>query len=120
MTTKNLNFGTDGQGRNAYAPNVSNLIYSALLVQDEAESITLPVEAGISDYEVCFSYSAGSNVFVDYSGNPATIPDTAAFVLTNSEQCPGQRTLPSGSSFSIITPDLNGAYVGVAIYAKAN
>lgn len=120
MTTNNLSFGTDSQGRNAYAPNVSNLIYRALILQNTAESITLPTESGISNYEVCFSYSSGSNVFVDYSGSPATVPANASFQTTNSEYCPGQRTLKSGSSFSIITPDASGAYIGVAIYAKTS
>jgi hypothetical protein len=73
MTTNNLNFGTDGQGRNAYAPNVSNLIYRALIGQNVAQSITLPSDTGVLDYEVCFSYSAGSNIWVDYSGSPATV-----------------------------------------------
>jgi hypothetical protein len=120
MTTNNLNFGTDGQGRNAYAPNVSNLIYRALIGQNVAQSITLPSDTGVLDYEVCFSYSAGSNIWVDYSGSPATVPNNAAFATSNSEYCPGQRVLPAGSSLSIITPDSGGAYVGVAIYAKAN
>ncbi len=118
MTTNNLNFGTDGQGRNAYAPNVSNLIYSALLSQNVASSITLPIETDITHYEVCFSYSAGANVWVDYSGSPATVPNNASFQTSNSEFCPGQRVLPSGSSLSIITSDSGGAFVGVAIYAK--
>lgn len=120
MTTNNLNFGTDGQGRNAYAPNVSNLIYRALIGQNVAQSITLPTESGITQYEVCFSYSAGSNVFVDYSGSPATVPNNASFQTSNSEFCPGQRTLPSAASISLITPDSGGAYVGVAIYAKSS
>lgn len=118
MTTANLNFGTDSQGRNAYAPNVSNLLYRALLTQNLAESITLPSESGISNYEVCFSYSPGANVWVDYSGSPATVPSNAALQTTNSELTPGQRVLPSGSSFSMITGDSGGAFVGVAIYAK--
>lgn len=118
MTTSSLSFGTDQQGRNAYAPNVSNLIYRALLTQNLAESITLPIESGISHYEVCFSYSAGASVWVDYSGSPATVPSNASFQTSNSEFCPGQRTLPSGTSLSFITGDSGGAFMGVAIYAK--
>jgi len=120
MTTNNLSFGTDVQGRNAYAPNVSNLIYRALLVQNTAQSITLPTEAGISNYEVCFSYSPGANVWVDYSGSPATVPSAGAFATSNSEFCPGQRTLPSGTSISLITSDSAGDFVGVAVYAKSS
>ena len=118
MTTANLVFGTDTNGRNAYAPNVSNLLYRALLTQNLAKSITLPTESGISNYEVCFAYSPGANVWVDYSGSPATVPNNAAFVTSNSELCPGQRLLPAGSSFSIISGDSGGAFVGVAIYAR--
>jgi|SRR5579872_156999 len=118
MTTASLNFGTDKQGRNAYAPNVSNLIYRVLLTQNVAASITLPTETNIANYEVCFSYSAGSNVWVDYSGSPATVPNNSTFQTSNSEICPGQRVLPSGSSISLICGDSGGAFVGIAIYAK--
>ncbi len=118
MTTVSLNFGTDIQGRNAYAPNLSNLIYRALIAQNVAQSITLPTETGILNYEVCFSYSSGSSVWVDYSGSPATVPSAGAFATSNSELSPGQRVLPAGSSFSMITSDSSGAFVGVAIYAK--
>lgn len=117
MTTNSLIFGTDSQGRNAYAPNLSNLKYRALLVQNSAQSITLPTETGISAYKVCFAYSPGANVWVDYSGSPATAPLNSAFATDNSELCPGQRILASGSSFSAITQDSGGAYMGVAIYA---
>jgi hypothetical protein len=120
MTTANLSFGTDSQGRNAYAPNVSNLLYRALLTQNVAKSITLPTETGILNYEVCFSYSAGANVWVDYSGSPATVPNNASFQTTNSEFCPGQRVLPAGTSLSMICGDSGGAFVGVAIYAKTS
>jgi hypothetical protein len=118
MTTKSLIFGTDAQDRNAYAPNVSNLIYHALLTQNLAASITLPTESNISQYEVCFSYSPGANVWVDYSGSPATVPSNASFATGNSELCPGQRVLASASTISVITGDSGGAFVGVAIYAK--
>lgn len=118
MTTKSLIFGTDSQDRNGYAPNISNLIYHALLTQNLAASITLPTETGIAQYLVCFSYSPGANVWVDYSGGVATVPSNASFATGNSELCPGQRVLASGSSLSIISGDSGGAYVGVAIYAK--
>lgn len=118
MTTQNLNFGTDSQGRNAFTKNVSNLIYRAKLSQNTASSITLPTETGISNYEVFFSYSESSNVWVDYSGSPATVPNNAAFATSNSEFNPDQRILPSGTTFSIITGDSAGAFVSVAIYAK--
>src|ERR1017187_2300039 len=119
MTTNTLSFGTDAQGRNAYAPNISNLIYNALILQNAAQSITLPIETNIHNYEVCFSYSSGSNVWVNYSG-VAISPINNSFQTTTSEYCPGQRLLPSGSTISFITPDTSGAYVGVAIYAKTS
>ena len=119
MTTNNLNFGTDSQGRNAYAPNISNLKYRAILAQNAASSITLPVEAGISHYEVCFSYSAGSNVWVDCSGANATAPANTTLQATSNELNPGQRVVASGGTVSMITPDAAGASVGVAIYAKS-
>lgn len=120
MTTASLLFGTDVQGRNAYAPTITNLKYIAFISQNAAATITLPVETGIQNYEVCFSYSSGSNIFVDCSGATAVSPINTTLALSTVEYCPGQRLLPSGSTVSIITPDSSGAYVGVAIYAKAN
>lgn len=119
MTTSNLIFGLDSQGKNAYAPNISNLKYRAALAQNVASSITLPTEADVSAYEVCFSYSPGSNVWVDCSGAVATAPGNTTFGLTTCEYCPGQRLVPAGATISVMTPDAAGALVGVAIYAKS-
>lgn len=118
MTTANLNFGTDAQGRNAYAPNISNLIYRAILGQNSVSNITLPTETDISQYEVCFSYQPGSTVWVDCSGATATVPVNSSLAVSTSELLPGQRVVPAGNQISMITPDIAGAYVGVAIYAK--
>lgn len=118
MTTENLVFATDSQGRNAYAPNISNLKYCAFLSQNAASSITLPSGEGFANYEVCFSYSGGSNVWVDCSGATATSPANTTLQSTTAEYNPGQRLIPAGSVVSMITPDAAGAFVGVAIYGK--
>jgi hypothetical protein len=118
MTTENLLFGTDSQGRNAYAPNISNLKYRAFLSQNVASTITLPTGEGFQNYEVCFSYSGGANVWVDCSGVAATVPVNTTLQATTAEYNPGQRLVPAGSDVSVITPDVAGAYVGVAIYGK--
>lgn len=118
MTTSNLEFGTDGQGRNAYAPNVSNLKYQANLAQNVASSITIPSDPGVKHYIVAFGYAQNSNVYVDFSGIPAVAPSNTTFQVSTVEYLPGQRTVPAGSSISVVTPDSTGARVEILIYAK--
>lgn len=117
MTTSSLLLSHDANGSPAFAPNVSNLLQRILLTQNTATAqYTLPTDA--ENYLVCFSYYAGANVWVDWSGSAATVPASSSWESSTSEQTPAQRTLPGGSSFSMITSDSTPGAVGVSIYAK--
>lgn len=112
MTTK-LVFGRDNQGYNAYAPQFSNIHFSATLVNGAASSITVPSDS--SAYVAAFSYQPGTIVWVA-NNHTATVPAAATFGATNSELNPGARLVYPGDVISLITSSTT-ADCGVSLYA---
>jgi hypothetical protein len=123
MSTK-LNFGRDVQGYNAYAPIPSTNIFTAKLVANTAETITLPTN--VSYWIVAFSYTGGSEVWVDFTGATAAAPTLATFGSSTSSRAPGTRTISStktdpntgltvATTISLLTTDVN-AYVSVELW----
>ena len=100
MSTE-LQFGRDCQGYNAYAPQDSTNKWSATLTAGSATSITVP--SNFKSWIVAFSYQPGTNVWVDFSGATAAVPVGATLASTTATLNPGQRTVPAGSSISVIT-----------------
>ena len=113
MSTTQLNFGRDLQGYNAYAPQDSSIKYSATITNGSATNITIP--KSFSTWVAAFSYQPGTNVWVDFSGATAAIPAGATLVSTTSSLNPGQRTVFSGGTISIITDD-TAADVGIELW----
>lgn len=126
-----LIFGKDQQGYNAYAPPVSNQMYSATLASGGNASITLPITVSNPNrpgyFIVAFSFAAGADIWVAYNGNNAAAPAGATFASTNSELNPGTRIIAStyvnGSNvtvanrINILNNGAGSADIWVALYA---
>jgi hypothetical protein len=113
MAITPLSFGRDEQGYNAYAPQDSSLKYSATITNGSATSITIPKSYQI--WIVAFSIQPGGNVWVDFSGATAAIPAGATLASTTASLNPGQRTVFSGGTISIIT-DNASVDVGIELW----
>lgn len=113
-----LQFATDVQGRNAYAPDVSELKYKVALTANVETHITVPGTAA-DKYIVAFAYTPGAEVWVDMSGANAVVPTANSLTACTDEMNPGQRTVLGGSNISMITSG-TGAHVQVSVYAKPN
>ncbi len=119
-------FGTDDRGATAYAPNPSTNIYGVKLVSGTPATLTLPTNS--QNWMVAFSYTGGSDVFVDFTGATAVAPTTGSFVSTTSSHNPGVRNIPSQvisngvlvpASISLATTDAT-AYVSVELWSAPN
>ena len=115
-----LNFGRDVQGFNAFSPPPPNNIFSAKLTVGVPATITLPLE--YKHWILGFSYTGGSEVWVDFSGATAANPTLGTFGATTSSRNPGTRIVKSTKSdnttaatISLITPDAT-AYVSVELW----
>jgi hypothetical protein len=123
MSTE-LQFGRDNQAYSAYAPRPSTNIYSAKLTANSAATITLPTN--VKNWVVAFSYTGGSEVWVDFTGATAAAPTLGTFSATTSCRNPGVRYVQStkvvsgvdtATTISLITPDAT-AYVSVELWVE--
>jgi hypothetical protein len=121
-----IHFGRDDQGYNAYAPNPSTDIYEVKLVSGTPATLTLPTNS--LNWIVAFSYTGGSDVFVDFTGATAAAPTLGTFVSSTSSHNPGVRTVPStkivnglqtATTISLATTDAV-AYVSVELWSAPN
>lgn len=104
----------DVSGAITYALQDADLKAGAQLAQNVAQTlITLPNENSI--YEVFFSYSPGATVFVNVKGVASAF---GAASQVDSELNPMGRVYPRNTVISVITPDEDGAYVGIIVYVK--
>lgn len=112
--TMRFSMTRDINGYNAFGVMPSDVINGTLLSQDAAQTlITLPSDA--QQYVVLFSYSPGTNVFIDSTTTAAAYTGTPGAVT--SELNPQVRQYAKGTVISAITPDTNGAYVQASVYA---
>jgi len=107
MTTKLL-LGKDLNGNVTYQIPWSDTVYYVNLVAGTPQSLTVPANAS----SVAFSYTPGTNVFVDPL-NTAALPSTT-FGATTSNLNPVMRPVIGGSTLSFICN--TAAYVQVAFY----
>jgi hypothetical protein len=114
---RQLIFGRDMQGYNAYAPLDASIKYSATLTNGNATSITVP--SSHATWIAAFSTQPGGNVYVDFSGATAAIPAGATLAATTSSLNPGQRTVFAGGTISVITDDTT-CDVGIELWPTGN
>lgn len=107
MTTK-LTVLKDSNGNVIYAIPFSDNGYDTTLAPSVVQSLTVPADAQIA----LFSYSSGSDVFVDPI-TTAALPG-ASFAKTSAELNPVMRPVSGVTTLSFISPA--AAYVKVNFY----
>jgi hypothetical protein len=117
MSTK-FNMTKDISGYNGFGLISTTDGYSGLLGQNVADSVTTPSNDIYHNYLAVFSYSPGSNVFVDFT-TTASVP-AGAIAADSSRLLPAARQVKSGDVISFITPDIAGAYITIEFYVVAN
>ncbi len=114
MTTL-LAVDRDVTGVVTYGLQETDVKAGVFLTQNVAQDLTtLPSDSAL--YEVFFSYTPGSNVFVDSQTTAAVFSGTAGSVTA--ELNPNVRVYPKGTVLSVITPDVSSTYVQILVYAK--
>jgi hypothetical protein len=109
-----LNFGRDVQGYPAYAPALSDLMYSATIASGVAQSITVP--SSNENWIAVFSFQPGSDIWVSVN-HTAAAPAGSTFASTNSFLLPAQLKVKAGDTISCFNNNATGQDVGIALYA---
>jgi len=107
MTTR-LVLGKDTNGNVTYTLPTSDTIYGTTLAASTAQSVTVPPNCGV----VLYSYSSGSNVYVNAS-TTAAIPGSS-FAKSENELNPLMRFVKPGQTISFFSTA--AAYVNCAFY----
>lgn len=113
MPTK-FNMTRDINGYNGFGLVESDTVYGVLLASAIEQNFTAP-SGEYNNYLAIFSYTPGTNVFVDLTGNTAADYSGTIGAVT-SELNPSARQVKAGTQISLICPDTNGSYVQVAFY----
>jgi hypothetical protein len=109
MSTKFL-MTRDIAGYNGFGVSPTYDIQGCSLAENVAQTFTAP--DNYSNWIAIFSYSPGSNVFIDFTGATATIPSGTVGAITTTLN-PSARAVKGGSTFSVITPDTISPYITV-------
>lgn len=111
-----LDFGRDVQGLNAYAPQLSNNMYSCELASGDEEKMTVP--STNAEWIAVFSYEPGADVWVSVN-HTAAPPAGATFVASTSFLLPAQFSVKAADTISFYNNSTTDQDVGVALYAVA-
>lgn len=111
MSTK-FNMTRDVAGYNGFGLAPSDDSYSATLAADDETSMDVPNEYPY--YLAVFSYTPGSNVFVNFS-DTASEP-SGSFTNDGNVLNPSARLVKANAEISLLTPDSGGAYVSITFY----
>lgn len=109
-----LNFGRDVQGYNAFAPVISDVMFSATIVSGTHQEFTVPSSS--ENWIAVFSYQPGADIWVSVN-NTAAIPAGATFAATTSFLLPAQLKVKAGDSISCFNNNTSSQDMGVALYA---
>lgn len=112
MSTK-LNMTKDIAGYNGFGLIPCDDDFAGQLAANTAQTITVPQQ--YEYYLAIFSFSPGSNIWVDFSGATATVPSATMGTVTV-ELNPAGRLVKSGTSVSFITSDTTTPWVNVLFY----
>lgn len=104
--------GKDINGNNTYSIVFSDTNYNMVLLQNVAQTITLPTDS--ATYRIVFTMEPGSTVWV--SNEDTAVVPTGAAALAIEQMNPAVRDVVAGSSLTLITAN-DSAEVGVQIYA---
>ena len=111
-----LDFGRDVQGLNAFAPQISNNMFSAELKSGGNDSITVPSTS--ADWIAVFSYEPGAAVWTALNTTAAP-PAGSTFVATHSFLLPAQFSVKAADTISMYNNSSTAQDVGIALYAVA-
>jgi len=111
---KQLNFGRDIQGFNAYAPVISDINYSATIASGAHKEVTVPSSS--QNWIIVFQYQFGSDIWVAIN-NTAAQPAGATFAATTSVLTPAQLHVQAGDIISCYNNNASGQDVGISFYA---
>ena len=117
MSTTKFLMTKDIAGYNGFGVIPSTEIYGAALAQG-VDQVLAVCPTDYSNYIAIYSYTPGSQVFIDDTGATAAVFSGTAGQVT-SELNPQARQVTGGTSISAITPDTSGAYVQVSFYVVA-
>lgn len=109
MSTK-FNMIRDISGYNGFGIIPTYDIQGCSFAASTAQTFTTP--DNYSNWIAIFSYSPGSNFFVDFTGATATVPGGSVGVITTVLN-PSARAVKGGQTFSVITPDATAPFVTV-------
>lgn len=103
----------DIAGYNGFGLIPSDDDFAGSLAANTAQSLTVPSK--YEYYIAIFSFTPGSNIWVDFTGATATVPTTTVGAVTT-ELNPAGRLVKGGSSMSFITADTTTPWVNVLFY----
>jgi len=115
MTTK-LNFETDVNGKNAFAPRISQDLFSASLINGSEQTLTVPGSS--KKWVASFSYQAGTVNWVAIN-NAAAAPAGATFAASDSVLNPGVLQVDADDVIHVVTATATSE-VSVSLYAVGN
>ena len=109
MSTK-FNMIRDISGYNGFGIIPTYDIQATSLAASTAQTFTVP--DNYPNWIAIFSYTPGSDVFVDFSGATATVPGSTVGAVTVALN-PSARAVKGGSTFSAISPDYTSPFICV-------
>lgn len=114
MSTK-FNLTKDVAGYNGFGVRFADDGYQGLLATSTEQHVTVP--SNYPNWLAVFSYTPGSNVWVDAS--TTAIAPAGAFSATKADLNPSARFVQAGQTLSFITDDVTSVEVKVSFYVVA-
>ena len=109
MSTK-FNMIRDISGYNGFGIIPTYDIQGCSLSASAAQTFTVP--SNYPNWIAIFSFTPGTEVFVDFSGATATVPSGTVGAITTVLN-PSARAVKGGSTFSVISPDSTSPFIVV-------
>lgn len=110
-----FNMSRDVAGMNGFGVQWPQDGQATTLASGVAQSVTVP--KNYPNWLAVFSYTPGSNIFVDGT-TTAAVPG-GSFSATTAELNPSARQCTAGEVLSFITPDTTSPYVKVSFFVVA-